>query len=168
MLAAMLAVRARRCTTARTAFGPRWAVAIGTALMAFGAVYPHFLDARPLWVYAVAAPFGLVPCPSLAVVLGAALVAGRCDDRVGSSILAVAGALYALFGMLRLEVWLDAPLLVGALALGRRALHPQAVPAKPCPPTPGVEGRRITLFRSVGARGPSTAHAERRERHWGR
>jgi hypothetical protein len=72
--AVALAAFARRlpAATARPVVAG-WQRLLGASLIAFGWLYPHFLDASLLY-YAVAAPLGLVPCPTLALVVGATLV----------------------------------------------------------------------------------------------
>jgi len=108
---------------ATTAHEPRGRVAVragaataaGLAAIAFGWVYPHFLDGNPA-AYLLAAPVGLVPCPTLSIAIGFAIVAGggRAAWRV---MLAGAGLFYAVFGIVRLGVTLDAGLLVAAVVL---------------------------------------------------
>ena len=94
--------------------GPSWARAVGVASILFGLFYPHFLPDRPGYYYLFAAPAGLIPCPTLALVLGMGLLAGGFGSRGWSITLGVMGLFYALFGMFRLQVWLDAGLLVSA------------------------------------------------------
>lgn len=83
-------------------------------------------------VYAYAAPLGLIPCPTLALVTGFALFAGGLVSRTWVVVLGAAGASYALFGALGLGVWIDLALLVGATALlvlglaARPSRHPGA------------------------------------------
>jgi len=97
--------------------GPRWARYAGAASIAFGLLYPHFLEGLPPVLYLFAAPVGLVPCPTLAVVLGFGLLGGGFGSRGWSFTAGGAGLFYALFGMFRLNVWLDAGLLLSAAAL---------------------------------------------------
>lgn len=96
--------------------GRPWAAVLGTMLVAFGWVYPHFLDVSPI-LYLAAAPLGLVPCPTLALVGGIALLLDGLGSRGLTGTLGVASLFYALFGMLVLGVWLDAGLLAGAIGL---------------------------------------------------
>jgi hypothetical protein len=103
-----------RMPAAPVALGPTWAVAAGALLFAFGWVYPHFLDTFPAAAYLVAAPVGLVPCPTLSLVIGLTLVLGGFESRLWSTVLAFAGVFYGLFGALRLDVTIDFILLVGA------------------------------------------------------
>ena len=103
---------------ARTPPGPAtagWTRWLGYALLAYGWLYPHFV-VGPAIAYLVAAPVGVLPCPSLAVAIGLALSSGSGDRAWRWTLGAVAFA-FALFGALRLGVLLDLGLLVGAAAL---------------------------------------------------
>jgi hypothetical protein len=88
----------------------------GAVMVGFGLFYPHFLDSSP-GMYLVAAPTGLIPCPTLSLVIGFTLVAGGLGSRAWSLTLAMVGLFYGLFGMFRLGVMLDAGLVAGAAAL---------------------------------------------------
>ena len=89
----------------------------GAGMIAFAWLYPHFLVARPPTTYLYAAPMGLIPCPTLALVIGFTLVSGGLASRAWSFTLAAAGLFYGLFGFFRLRVGLDFFLVAGALAL---------------------------------------------------
>jgi hypothetical protein len=93
------------------------AALIGLAAVAFGWVYPHFLEGGSSVRYLYAAPTGLVPCPTLSAVVGFALLAGGLGSRAWSLMLAAIGLFYGLFGTLRLGVFLDIGLIIGATAL---------------------------------------------------
>ena len=87
-------------------------------------VYPHFFGiSYPLpWVfgplaYLYAAPTGLIPCPTLSLVIGFALLGGGLGSRAWSISLAAVGLFYGLFGVMRLRVYWDIPLIFGAAAL---------------------------------------------------
>lgn len=103
--------------------GPTWAVVLGAVFIAYAWVYPHFLESRPLWFYLVGAPMGLVPCPTLKLVLGFGLIAGGFGSLSWSLTAAVAGLAYGLIGMFALGVWLDAGLLVAAGAMAVYAVQ---------------------------------------------
>jgi hypothetical protein len=94
---------------------PPWVVSAGVLLFLFGWVYPHFLDTSSFVPYFYAAPTGLVPCPTLSIVIGLSLVVGGLDSRAWSIILGATGIFYGLFGALRLGVAMDLVLLLGAL-----------------------------------------------------
>jgi hypothetical protein len=102
----------------------------GLGMIAFGMFYPHFLAPRPLAMYLVAAPVGLIPCPTLSLVIGFSLLAGGLGSRTWSLMLAVVGLFYGLFGALRLGVLLDLGLVAGAAALLVTAVRSPAVHAR--------------------------------------
>ncbi|MBE7452106.1 MAG: hypothetical protein HS111_25455 [Kofleriaceae bacterium] len=103
--------------------GPRWSWWGGLAMLAFGWVYPHFLSAHPI-TYLYAAPVGLVPCPTLSIAIGLALLSGGLGSRAWTLTLAGLGLFYGLFGVLRLGVLLDLGLVAGATILAVVAVHP--------------------------------------------
>jgi hypothetical protein len=108
--------------------GSAWTRAVGVAMIAFGWVYPHFLD-RPAIDYLYAAPVGLVPCPTLAVASGFALLGSGLGSRAWALTLAAVALFYGLFGVLRLGVLLDIPLVIGAIALVVAELRVKATSA---------------------------------------
>jgi hypothetical protein len=59
----------------------------------------------------------LIPCPTLSIVIGFTLLANGMSSRYWSLSLAVLGLFYGLFGILRLQVQIDAGLLIGATTL---------------------------------------------------
>ncbi len=105
-----------------------WATALGGVLVLFAWVYPHFLHSGSALAYLVASPMGLIPAPSLALVIGFSLL-GYCPAGRGWS-LTVAGfsLFYAVFGALRLGLMIDLVLVLGALGLAARALGRQSRP----------------------------------------
>ena len=139
---ASLVVLAVRQPAAPAAAGPRWASLLGLAMIAFAWGYPHFLEDRAPIVYLVAAPVGLVPCPSLALAIGGALLAGGLERRA-AAILAALGLFYAVVGVARLGVVLDVGLGVGAVGLaltlaGARSPGTRRRRARPSRRTPGT------------------------------
>lgn len=103
----------------------------GLALFAFGWAYPHFLDGASLLPYLYQAPTGLIPCPTLASVIGLALVLDGLGSRALCLALGIVGLFYGVTGVARLGVVIDWTLLLGAaVLLARAALRPaQARPA---------------------------------------
>ena len=98
---------------------PAW-IAPGAALVAFGAIYPHFLQADSPAAYMLASPFGLLPCPTLSVAIGSTLVFANVGSRRWNALLLMASVLYGAIGVFRLGVALDWGLFVGsALLVGR-------------------------------------------------
>jgi len=129
-LLALLLVAGRRTAT-MPGHVPAWSRALGAALIAYAWLYPHFL-AGPWFQYAYAAPLGVVPCPTLALVAGVTLVAGSFGSRFVAAVLAVWCLFYATFGIVRLGVWLDAGLALAVVGLGLRvALGDRATSARP-------------------------------------
>ncbi len=121
-LAVVLAWAAWRSPAEAVETRPAWAAMTGALLIAFAWVYPHFLRDQPALTYLVASPMGLVPCPTLSLLVGLALAGYAPPGRAWSLVVAVAGLFYGLFGVLRLGVALDGVLLVGAAALAVQAL----------------------------------------------
>jgi hypothetical protein len=103
--------------------GAPWMVGLGILMAMFGWSYPQFLEVGSVR-YLYAAPTGLVPCPTLALVIGIALIGDGISRPRGDVLLGVAGLFYSLFGAFRLGVEIDLLLLVGAGALIARAVSP--------------------------------------------
>jgi hypothetical protein len=118
LLAAALLLLAFRLPEEPAALGSRSAVACGAALVAFGWVYPHFLHASAWTAYLYEAPLGLVPCPTLSLVVGVSLVLGSLGSRTWAVIVASAGLLYGAMGFFVLGVTIDLVLVAGSVVLG--------------------------------------------------
>lgn len=86
-------------------------------LIEFGWIYPHFSSDHLSLVYLYAAPLGLIPCPTLSVVIGFAILARGFEARAWSSLLGALGLFYGMFGVARLGIAIDALLTIGALIL---------------------------------------------------
>lgn len=124
-LAVMLVVLGGKSSPEEARPSGKWAGRLGIALVVFAWVYPHFLMGRSSVAYLIGAPLGLIPCPTLALLTGLSLLGAGPRGRTWSLVLAAAGLLYGAYGALRLGVWLDLGLLVGAgvlldQAVGRR------------------------------------------------
>jgi hypothetical protein len=128
LLCIALIVSASRAPQTPAAFGSHFAVAAGAISIAFAWVYPHFLVDRPAWQYLFASPMGLVPCPTLALVIGSTLVFGGLGSRAISLLIAAFGLFYGVFGIVRLGVTLDVGLLLVALALAAFAISTRTAP----------------------------------------
>jgi hypothetical protein len=89
----------------------------GLVLFTFGWLYPHFLETNSLVPYLYAAPTGLVPCPTLSIIIGSTLVVDGLSSRAWCITLGAAGIFYGVFGVLRLGVTIDGLLMLGALVL---------------------------------------------------
>ena len=117
LLAATLLGTAVRFSNAPVRLASRFCVAAGVAFTVFGWTYPHFLRTDSWMAYLYAAPFGLLPCPTLSVVIGMALVWQSLRARVWSTALVVAGLVYGAIGVFRLGVALDWGLLFASAIL---------------------------------------------------
>jgi hypothetical protein len=96
---------------------PAWAMLAGALMFLFGWLYPHFLETTSFIPYLYAAPTGLIPCPTLSILIGLTLILAGLDSRAWSLLLGAVGIFYGLFGALRLGVIIDLFLLLGALLL---------------------------------------------------
>ncbi len=97
-------------------------VAIGILMVIFGLIYPHFLGEGSFARYLYASPFGLIPCPTLSVVIGLLLIYAGTGHQAVTLILILAGLFYSLFGVFKLGVKLDLFLLAGTIALIGKAV----------------------------------------------
>ena len=110
-------------------FGTAYAVSIGAALVAFGAVYPHFVDVDTWLDYTYAAPLGVIPCPTLAVLIGVSLMLNSGISPAWSWVLVAASLFYGTIGVVWFGITIDALLFAGAVALAARtALQGHAGP----------------------------------------
>ena len=90
---------------------------VGIIMVTFGLVYPHFLETGSIVKYLYASPAGLIPCPTLSVLIGLLLIFNGFGSTYLTLSLIVLGLFYGLFGVFRLGVHLDLFLLCGTLAL---------------------------------------------------
>ena len=116
-LALLMVLAATRMGRQAIAVGHRSWAAAGILLVAFGLIYPHFLVTNSWVSYLYASPFGLIPCPTLAVVAGISLIFDAFGSRLWAASLVVASLAYGIIGVVALGVWIDATLIVGALTL---------------------------------------------------
>lgn len=135
VLAAVLVVLGLRLPATPIRSGPPATNLVGASVIAFGWAYPGFLAAESPLERLVAAPTGLLPSPTLALVIGFSIVASGFGSRAWALLLGAAGAAYGLHGALRLGMSSDLVLLAGALVLvgqQERALtSEQRVPSPP-------------------------------------
>jgi hypothetical protein len=122
-LALLLSMVARNAPRDCGGASTRVASALGGLLVAFAWCYPHFLHGRPAIAYMIAAPLGLVPCPTLALLIGLALAGYRPAARRWSLVLGAAGLFYGAFGVFRLGVMIDVALLIASPVLIAQALR---------------------------------------------
>ncbi len=89
----------------------------GILMIAFALTYPHFLESDSIIKYLYASPVGLIPCPTLSLLIGFALVFNSFGSNALTLSLIVYGLFYGLFGVFRLGVTLDIGLLFGTFSL---------------------------------------------------
>jgi hypothetical protein len=150
-LALLLVTVASRLSPKPVQLSPPFFLVPGTLLVAFAWVYPHFLETDRWRAYAYAAPLGLIPCPTLSLVVGVTLMFCGLQSRAWGTTLAAAGLAYGAIGVFRLGVALDYPLLTGALLLGAAVQSPSTARAVAVPPAADrrTEPWRSTPWRSV-------------------
>lgn len=117
LLGILLVGCCRRLSMEPVGRGPGWSWIAGVVMLAFGWVYPHFVEHGTPWSYLYASPFGLLPCPTLSLLVGLALMAHGFGGPAYSLTVAIAGLFYGLFGAFRLGVQIDLILLLGSVAL---------------------------------------------------
>lgn len=93
-------------------------VGAGAGVILFGWIYPHFVRMESRVTYLYASPFGVLPCPTLAVMIGMTLIFWHLGSRRWQTALFVTGLLYGAVGVFRLRVQLDWVLLLASVLLG--------------------------------------------------
>lgn len=123
VLAASLAAAASRFGTGPVRIAsPGWIACAAAAIM-FGYTYPHFLSTDSWTAYLYASPVGVVPCPTLSVVVGTTLLFQNVRSSTWAAGLIAAGLLYGSIGVLRLGVVLDWGLILATVALAASVAH---------------------------------------------
>lgn len=89
----------------------------GILMIIFGLVYPHFINPDSILKYLYASPAGLIPCPTLSVIIGFLLLYNGFGSQPITLTLIVLGLFYGIFGVLKLAVYLDIFLLLGTITL---------------------------------------------------
>jgi hypothetical protein len=100
-------------------------------MFGFGWVYPHFLEDSTPIVYLYAAATGLIPCPTLSIVIGLTLLLGGLRSRPWCLVLTIVGLFYGTFGAGQLGVNIDWVLLFGALVTAYVAFSRQMIEGSP-------------------------------------
>ena len=130
LLAVVLLLATRELVEPWQVRGSTWSLLLGSALVAFGLVYPHFVEGA--WYRSLyAAPTGVVPCPTLAILAGGTLVTGASGSRAVPAVLAAWTAFYAAFGIGKLGVVLDVGLLAATFGLAVLAVRNLRVGRRP-------------------------------------
>lgn len=89
----------------------------GIMMIAFGLIYPHFLNTESFFKYFYASPLGLIPCPTLSLLIGFVLLYNGLGSNSISITFIVFGLFYSIFGVFKLGVYLDLGLLFGTVTL---------------------------------------------------
>ena len=89
----------------------------GIFMVLFGLVYPHFINPDSFLRYFYASPVGLIPCPTLSILIGFILIFNGLSSQSITLTLIVLGLFYGIFGVLKLAVYLDIFLVIGTGAL---------------------------------------------------
>lgn len=87
----------------------------GIFMVSFGLVYPHFIKPDSALGYFYASPAGLIPCPTLSILIGLALIFNGFGSQSISLLLIIFGLFYGIFGVTKLKVQIDLFLIFGAL-----------------------------------------------------
>ena len=89
----------------------------GILMIIFGLLYPHFTETDSFFRFLYASPGGLIPCPTLSIIIGFALIYNGFGSQPIMLIFIVFGLFYSVFGVLKLGVNLDLFLLFGTIVL---------------------------------------------------
>ncbi|HSG65340.1 MAG TPA: hypothetical protein VLD39_10080 [Gammaproteobacteria bacterium] len=118
LAAVALSVIALKLPLSPLTIAPRWITAMGVLMAGFGWAYPHFLDdTASTLTYVYAAPTGLIPCPTLAMLIGLTLIVDGLRSRAWSTLLVTLGLTYGVVGGAILEVAIDWLLVLGGVTL---------------------------------------------------
>lgn len=94
-----------------------WPDIAGLILIVFGLVYPEFIDTASALDYTYLAPTGLIPCPTLCILIGFALLYKGFRAPNWSLIMSIAGIFYGAIGVFYLEMYIDWFLVAGSIVL---------------------------------------------------
>ena len=114
---AALIIIATRLPVDGVRIAPWWVRITGMFMFVFGWVYPHFLDTISFVPYLYSAPTGLIPCPTISIVIGVSLIVSNLGSRAWSFVLGAMGIIYGIIGTTILSLTLDLVLLLGALMI---------------------------------------------------
>jgi len=121
----VMAAISMRLSRGNVEIASAWLVVAGALMIGFGWIYPHFLENATPMEYLYAAPTGLIPCPTLSIVIGFTLILGGLRSRPWCLVLTMVSLFYGIFGAARLGVKIDGVLLFGALATAYTAFAPR-------------------------------------------
>ncbi|MFO7670922.1 MAG: hypothetical protein R6W31_14800 [Bacteroidales bacterium] len=90
---------------------------IGILMIVFGLIYPHFITSDSFVKYLYASTAGIIPCPTLSIIIGFLLLYNGFGSQAITLTLVIFGLFYGIFGVLKLAVYLDIFLIFGAASL---------------------------------------------------
>jgi len=117
ILAILIIVFAFKASNMRVSFSTWPFMLIGIILIAFGFMYPHFIKVNSIFEYLYASPVGLIPCPTLSILIGIILLFNPLGSPAITLSFIVFGLFYGLFGVFKLGVAIDVFLLFGSISL---------------------------------------------------
>ena len=89
----------------------------GILMITFGLVYPHFINPNSVIKYLYSSPVGLIPCPTLSLIIGFLLLYNGLGSQPITIVIIILGLFYSIFGVVKLKVNLDFFLLLGTITL---------------------------------------------------
>lgn len=101
----------------KVSVAPMWILIPGIIMFIFGWMYPHFLETSSWLEYLYKAPTGLIPCPTLSIVIGVLLILNGLESRAISLLTGIVGLYYGITGVIQLGVLIDLILLIGAIII---------------------------------------------------
>jgi len=107
----------RKLPAEKIQIAPLWGLIPGIGMLLFGWVYPHFLDTASPLSFLYSAPTGIIPCPTLSIVIGLTLILDGLDSCKLSLILGGSGIFYGITGVVLLGVTIDWILFLGAVTI---------------------------------------------------
>jgi hypothetical protein len=110
-------------------FSPPPFMVIGLIMICFGLVYPHFIKPDSFLGYLYTSPLGLIPCPTLSILIGFVLLFNGFGSQAITLTFVIFGLFYGVFGVLKLAVYPDLFLLFGTISLLIRYLLVLRLPA---------------------------------------
>jgi len=94
----------------------------GVLFVTAGFIYPHFLKTETFFLYLIASPGGLIPCPTLMMVSGFTLILTGFAGKMWLYILSAASLFYGITGVFYLGMYIDSILIASAAVLLMNAL----------------------------------------------
>ncbi len=117
LLAVLLLIFGLRATSQPIQTSQIFYMVIGILMIGFGLMYPHFIAADSFLKYLYASPVGLIPCPTLSIIIGFLLLYNGFGSQSLTLTLVIFGLFYGIFGVLKLAVYIDIFLVFGSASI---------------------------------------------------